>query len=114
MILGEWVFLMSEVPLPAEAVAGHRRPRFHEKREQLNRVDGHLPESEGHNLALTVLHVPSSLDSGCYCEVHGVVQGYLAHKDPTPPLGPPQVPRHSPTVGSQAKSYCRVLGMVLL
>ena len=29
------------------------------------------------------------------------VQGYLAHKKQPPPLGPPQGPRHSPTVGSQ-------------
>jgi len=31
----------------------------------------------------------------------GGVQGYLAHKRPPPPLGPPYVPRHRPTVGSQ-------------
>ena len=28
------------------------------------------------------------------------VQGYLAHKKQPPPLGPPQGPRYSPTVGS--------------
>jgi len=28
------------------------------------------------------------------------VQGYLAHKKHPPSLGPPQGPRHSPTVGS--------------
>jgi len=28
------------------------------------------------------------------------LQGYLAHKKPPPPLGPPQDRRHSPTVGS--------------
>ena len=28
------------------------------------------------------------------------VQGYLAHKKPPPPLGPPKQPRHGPTVGS--------------
>ena len=28
------------------------------------------------------------------------LQGYLAHKKPPPPVGPPQGPRHSPTAGS--------------
>ena len=28
------------------------------------------------------------------------VQGYIAHKEAPPPLGPPQDPRHSSTVGS--------------
>ena len=28
------------------------------------------------------------------------VQGYLAHKETLTPLGPPQDPRHRPTVGS--------------
>jgi len=28
------------------------------------------------------------------------VQGYLAHKKTPTPLGPPQGPRHMPTVGS--------------
>ena len=27
------------------------------------------------------------------------IQGYLAHNKPPPPLGPPQGPRHIPTVG---------------
>jgi hypothetical protein len=51
--LGGWVFLMSEVPLPAEAAAGHGRPRFRAEREQLERVAGRVPECEGRNLALT-------------------------------------------------------------
>ena len=29
------------------------------------------------------------------------LQGYLAHKKPPPPLGPPEGPRHEPTAGSQ-------------
>ena len=55
----------------------------------------------GQNLALTVLNVPNSLDSGAQIEACvGTVQGYLAHKKtPTPP-GPPLDPRHRPTVGS--------------
>jgi len=32
--------------------------------EQLNRVSRLLPESQGQNLAVTVLYVPNSLDSG--------------------------------------------------
>ena len=28
------------------------------------------------------------------------LQGYLAHRNPPPPLGPPYDPRHSPAVGS--------------
>ena len=37
------------------------------------------------------------------------LQGYLAHKKQPPPLGPPQEPRHGPTVGSYggAGSYER-------
>ena len=31
----------------------------------------------------------------------GKLQGYLARNKPPPPLGPPQGPRHSPTVGSE-------------
>ena len=38
--------------------------RFRAKREQLKRVQGLLPERSGQNLALTVLYVPYSLDSG--------------------------------------------------
>jgi len=34
------------------------------EREELERFQGLLPESQGHNLALTVLCVPYSLDSG--------------------------------------------------
>ena len=37
------------------------------------------------------------------------LQGYLAHKKPPPPLGPPEGPRHKPTVGcyGRAVSYER-------
>ena len=38
--------------------------RFRAKSEQLKRVLGILPESQGQNLAQTVLNVLSSLDSG--------------------------------------------------
>ena len=38
--------------------------RFQAKKEQLERVHGLLPASQGQNLVLTVLHVPYSLDSG--------------------------------------------------
>jgi len=39
----------------------------------------------------------------------GCIQGYLAHKKTPTPLGPPQDPRHRPTVGSYgvAVSYTR-------
>jgi len=33
-------------------------------------------------------------------ERQNCVQGYLAHKKPPIPLGPPEGPRHIPTVGS--------------
>ena len=64
---------------------------FRTKREQLQRVSGRLPESQGHNRDLTVLYVPYSLDRS---------QGHLARKKQPPPLGPPWDPRHIPTVGS--------------
>ena len=38
-------------------------------RGQLQGFSGPLPESSGQDLALTVLYVPSSLDSGCACEM---------------------------------------------
>ena len=38
--------------------------RVRAKRAQLHRFQGLLPESQGHNLALTVLYVPYSLISG--------------------------------------------------
>jgi len=38
--------------------------RCRTRRGQLERAEGHLPESQGHNLALTVLFVPYSLGSG--------------------------------------------------
>ena len=41
-------------------------PRFWAKREQLGGVQGLLPRSQGQNLALTVLHVPHSLESGMH------------------------------------------------
>jgi len=40
--------------------------------------------------------IPGLLDR----KVHHAVQGYLAHTKPPPPLGPPEGPRHRPTVGS--------------
>ena len=39
--------------------------RARAKREPLDRFEGLLPESQGRNLALTVLHVPCLLDSFC-------------------------------------------------
>ena len=38
--------------------------RFRAKREQPKRLSRPLPESQGQNMALTVLSVPNSLDSG--------------------------------------------------
>ena len=40
--------------------------RFRAKREHLKRVQRHLSESQGQNLALTVLCVPYSLDNGTH------------------------------------------------
>ena len=44
------------------------------------------------------------------------LQGYLAHKKATTPLGPPQDPRHSPSVGSEgvAVSYERGTPVLVL
>ena len=33
------------------------------------------------------------------------LQGYLAHKKPPPPLGPPWETRHGPTVGSNGVAF---------
>ena len=56
-------------------------PRFRTEREQLERFSRLEPESQGQNLALTVVCVPCSLDSGA----PGTLQGHLVHKK-RPPL----------------------------
>ena len=43
---------------------GHQGVRFRAKKTQLGRVEGFSPESQGQNLALTVMYVPCSLESG--------------------------------------------------
>ena len=56
-----------------QAGRDHRMPRggfrCRAKREQLKRVLRLLPEGRGQNLALTVLYVPRSLDSGTHTQV---------------------------------------------
>jgi len=48
------------------------------EREQLERSQGLLPESQGRNLALTVLHVPKSLDSACtLCMARASMTGHV-------------------------------------
>jgi len=42
------------------------------------------------------------------------LQGYLAHKKRRPPLGPPQGPRHSPTVGSYVGAVSFERGTLVL
>ena len=49
-------------PCPPHQSFPHNRYRA--KREQLERFQGHLPENQGQNLALTVLGVPGPIDSG--------------------------------------------------
>ena len=56
--------------------------RCRARREHKKTVQQLLPERPGHSLALIAL------------------QGYLARKKAPTPLGPPEVPRHRPTVGS--------------
>ena len=58
-----------------------------------------MPESQGQNLALTVLYLPCSLSGECVAQ--HVIQGYLHDQKLLPPSspGPPQGPRHAPTVG---------------
>ena len=68
-----------------------------ERRGKLKRFEGPLPESQGQNLALSVLHVPYPLDIGPWTlnpEYHTptkikTLQGYLAHRKTPNPLGPP-------------------------
>ena len=74
--------------------------RFRTKRGPFERFQGLLPESQGHDLALTVLYVPDSLVSRSRTNLSRV-QVYLAHKKQPPPLGPPSGPGHIPTAGSQ-------------
>ena len=48
----------------SEVVPGSPLASHLPKREQRERLQGHLPESQGQNLALTALRVPYSLDMG--------------------------------------------------
>ena len=66
---------MSEVPLYpptvlyypcTRAIIRRLAARFRAKREQLEWVKGLYPESQGQNLALTVLHVLYSLDTAAF------------------------------------------------
>jgi len=75
------------------------------RREQLEKFQGLLPESQGHNLALTALCVPSSLDSKKatedprlrrYIPKPSLVQGYLAHKKQCLPWALQQVYAYGP------------------
>ena len=54
---------MSEVPLYSRHWKT-RRSRFQAKKQPLEKVQGPLSESEDQNLILTVVYVPSWLDSG--------------------------------------------------
>ena len=84
------VYISSKIAEPRSTPAGRRdfKVRFRAKREQLERVHGLLPESQGQNLALTVLYVLWSRDSGLtdehLCPPQGLVcltQGRLCLPD---------------------------------
>ena len=47
--------------------------------------------------------LPPPLDD--YMALGRGLQGYLAHMKTHPPLGPPYVPRYSPSVGSKAVAF---------
>jgi len=102
VILGGWVFLMSEVPLHSRitrervpgiaGLSGHQLSRTAASERRGNTSKG-LKEFPLKAKALTALHVPHSLDSGqCSSPSFGgfgprpqTLQGYLAHKKPCPP-----------------------------
>ena len=77
------------------AIRAYRHTPFRSqaKREQLNWFQGRVPESQGHNPALTVLYVPYSLDSEASL-LHG--QGVFEPRYPrlsARALNPTGVPR---------------------
>ena len=41
------------------------------------------------------------------------IQGYLAHKKTPTPLGPPQDPRHRPTLGSYGGAFSCAVGALI-
>ena len=51
-------------PTSSSPQTRYRVGRSRTKRDQLKRVEGLFPERQGQNLAVTVLDVPYSLDSG--------------------------------------------------
>jgi hypothetical protein len=78
---------------PSRAVRYPHSGHFRAEKEQIKRGLSLSPVSQGQNLALTVLYVPYSLDSGTQelveCSARGKskgpsVQEYLAHKTPRP------------------------------
>ena len=60
--------LLSSLELSDTKVYEHLR--FQAKSEHIERVPGLLPESQGQNVALTVLCVPYSLDNGMWQSAH--------------------------------------------
>ena len=73
-IVGEGNHSCAEPPPFSNSAAGHASHclRFRAKRERFYRLP---PESQGQNLAMTVLYVPSSLDSGMWGGGCGRLQG---------------------------------------
>ena len=56
--------MINPPPPPCRGAKGAGRVHFRARREQPDIFQGLLPERQGRNLALTVLHVPHSLDRG--------------------------------------------------
>ena len=66
---GSWFQVWGFAP---RSSAPARSRGYRAKREHATRFGGHLSESQGQNLALTVLYVPYSIDSGgvpCFSEI---------------------------------------------
>ena len=61
---GEQVLGTVHVAPGHQVLGGRRYNRIRAKRRQLETFKGPLPESQGQNVALTVEHVPYSLNSG--------------------------------------------------
>ena len=57
---------LQRMTVEMQNLTGESTSRYQAKMEQLKRFEGLLPESQGQNLALTVLDVPSPLDSRSY------------------------------------------------
>ena len=77
VVLGGWVFLMSEVPLHCNSFPATVAEREGNKLKKIKHFHLENGSSQGQNLAVTVLFVPNSLNSGPPSTLRGETEQIL-------------------------------------